>query len=70
MWDVLNQVELSIMDSLIAMQLCPGQFMDLFLSFMLFLERGSLVWILLTVFLLFDKRFRRAGYMTSLRDSA
>ncbi|HDP77316.1 MAG TPA: phosphatase PAP2 family protein [Mesotoga infera] len=64
MWDVLNQIELSVMHSLNAVM--SGQFMDLFLSFMLFLERGALVWILLTVFLLFDKRFRRAGYMTSL----
>jgi len=64
MWDVLNDIELSIMDSLNAVM--SGQFIDLFLSFMLFLERGALVWIILTVFLLFDKRFRRVGYMTSL----
>ena len=64
MWHSLNQIELLVMDSLNAV--ISGRFMDLFLSFMLFLERGALVWILLTVFLLFDKRFRRAGYMTSL----
>ncbi|NLT45079.1 MAG: phosphatase PAP2 family protein, partial [Thermotogaceae bacterium] len=64
MWDVLNDIELSIMDSLNAVM--SGQFIDLFLSFMLFLERGALVWILLTVFLLLDKKYRRAGYITSL----
>jgi len=64
MWNVLNQIELTVMHSINAG--ISSQFMDLLLSFMLFLERGALVWILLTVFLLFDKRFRRAGYMTSL----
>ena len=64
MWDALNEFELSLMNSLNSA--ISGEVMDLFLSFMLFLERGALVWILLTVLLLFDKRFRRAGYMTSL----
>jgi len=63
MWQGLNGLELSLMNWLVSP--IEGAFMDLLMSFFLFLARGSLVWILLTVFLLFDKRYRRTGYLTS-----
>ncbi|HNR80766.1 MAG TPA: phosphatase PAP2 family protein [Mesotoga infera] len=63
MWHGLNGLELSLMNWLVSP--IEGAFMDLLMSFFLFLARGSLVWILLTVLLFFDKRYRRTGYLTS-----
>jgi undecaprenyl-diphosphatase len=64
MWSVLNELELSLMGRINS--IVSGNIMDILMSFMLFLSRGSLVWMLLTVFLLFDRRYRRIGYKTSI----